>query len=224
MIETMDPSLVTITEPISAAAEQYRVLCAKLNKLFKDAGPRVIAVTSSVKNEGKTLTAINLSVAMAKDFDRSVLLVEADFKSPTLSRLLGREMNGGVIDVLSKQTDLARVGLTYFDGRLMILMSGKSLGDDLRLLSSNRAGDFLREMKTHFDYIFLDLPPVIPLADANVIMEWADGVIMVIRAGHTPRHIVKRAMADLDARKILGVVLNDVKSFPSYYYYHHPTE
>jgi protein-tyrosine kinase len=221
MTHAWDRTLVTITEPISMAAEQYRVLCAKLNKLSKDLGPRIIAVTSSVKNEGKTLTATNLSVAMARDFHRRVLLVELDFKNPTLSRLLGKKMNGGFVNVLSKQTDLASVVLTYFDGRLTVLTSGKSLGDDLRLLGSEQVRDFLRQMKTQYDYIVLDLPPILPLADANVITELADGVIVVIRAGHTPQHIVKRAMADLDPRKVLGVVLNDVSSSMSYYYYYH---
>ena len=224
MIDTLDHTVVTITEPISVAAEQYRVLCAKLNKLSKEFGPRVIAVTSSVKNEGKTLTSVNLSVAMAKDFNRRVLLVEADFKSPSMSRLLGRKMNRGFIDVLSKQTDVAEVALTYFDGHLTILTAGKSLGDDLRLLGSEQARAFLQLMKTRYDYVLLDLPPILPLADANVITELADGLIMVIRAGHTPQHIVKRAMSDLDSQKILGVVLNDVDSSMSYYYYYHQQE
>ncbi len=224
MIDTLDHAVVTVTEPISVAAEQYRVLCAKLNKLSKDAGPRVIALTSSVKGEGKTLTSVNLAVAMAKDFDRRVLLVEADFKSPSMPRLLGQEMSGGFIDVLSKQTDMADVSLTYFNGHLTILMAGKSLGDDLRWMSSDRLSEFLQQMKGRYDYIVLDLPPILPLADAGVITEVADGVIMVIRAGHTPQHIVKRAMTDLDSRKVLGVVLNDVNSSMSYYYYYHHQE
>jgi Mrp family chromosome partitioning ATPase len=76
-------------------------------------------------------------------------------------------------------------------------------------------------MKKQYDYIILDLPPLLPLADANVVTQFADCVIMVIRAGHTPQHIVKRAVAELDARKVLGVVLNDVSSSMSYYYYYH---
>lgn len=226
MTTALDRTLVTVTEPISVAAEQYRVLGAKLDKLSKDLGPRIIAVTSSVKNEGKTLTSINLSIVMAKDFHRRVLLVETDFKSPMLSRLLGRKMNGGFVDILSKQTDLDRVALTYFDGRLAVLTSGKSLGDDLRLLGSEQAREFFRQMKTQYDYIVLDLPPILPLADAHVITQLADGVIMVIRAGHTPQYIVKRAMAELDTRKVLGVILNDVSSTSPYYYYyyHHQTK
>ncbi|MBI3597381.1 MAG: CpsD/CapB family tyrosine-protein kinase [Nitrospirae bacterium] len=221
MTNMLDRTLVTVTEPISIAAEQYRVLGAKLNKLSKDLGPRIIAVTSSIRNEGKTLTSINLSIAMAKDFYRHVLLVETDFKSPMLSRLLGRKMNGGVANILSKRTDLASVAMTYFDGRLTVLPAGKSLGDDLRLLDSDQFRDFLGQMKTQYDYILLDLPPILPLADANVVTQLADGVIMVVRAGHTPQHIVKRAMAELDTRKVLGVVLNDVSSSMSYYYYYH---
>lgn len=221
MMEAIDRTLVTITEPISVAADQYRVLCAKLNKLSRDLGPRVIAITSAVRGEGKTLTSVNLSAAMAKDFDRRVLLIEADFKNPTVGRLLGRKMNGGFINLLSSQTDLAHAGLTYFDGRLTVLLAGKSLGDDLKLLGSEQARAFLQQMKSQYDYIVLDLPPLLPLADAGIISDLADGVIMVIRAGHTPQHIVKRAIADLDTRKVLGVVLNDVRSFMSYYYYYH---
>jgi capsular exopolysaccharide synthesis family protein len=174
-----------------------------------------------VKGEGKTLTSVNLSVAMSKDFDRRVLLVEVDFKNPGMSRLLGRKSGGGFIDVLSKQTDMGEVSLTFFDGRLTVLLAGKSMGDDLKLLGSEQAVAFLKQMRSRYDYIVLDLPPLLPLADAGVVTELADGVIMVIRAGHTPQHIVKRAMADLNSHKILGVVLNDVSSMLSYYYYYH---
>jgi len=219
--EKLDPTLVSITEPISLAAEQYRVLCARLIKLSKDQGPRIVAVMSSVMNEGKTLTSINLCATLAKDFDRRVLLLEADFKSPTLARLLGRTMNGGLINLLSKQTDLTHVGLTYFDGRLTVVPAGKSLGDDLRLLGSEETREFLRQMKGRYDYVVLDIPPILPLADANVITGLADGMIMVIWAGHTQQHIVQRALSDLDTGKILGVVLNDVSSFMSHYYYYH---
>ncbi len=221
---TLDPTVVTITQPVSMAAEQYRVLCAKLNKLSKDSGMRVIAVTSAVKGEGKTLTAVNLAMAMAKDFDRFVLLVEADLKSPTLARLLGRKMNGGLRNLLADQTDLAKSGLIFFDGRLTILPAGKGQGHDLRLLGSKRARDFIQENRTRYDYIIMDLPPILPLADANVLSDLVDGVLMVIRAGHTPQSIVKRAMADLDPKKVIGVVLNDVRSFMSYYYYYHRQE
>lgn len=225
MAEKLDPILVSITEPISVAAEQYRVVGAKLNKLSKDQGPRVIAVMSSIKSEGKTLTSINLSAVLAKDFDRRVLLLEADFKNPTVTRLLGRPMNGGLTDLLSKKTDLEHVSLSYFDGRLTIVPAGKSFGDDLRLLGSDHARAFIQQMKARYDYVLLDVPPVLPLADANVITGLADGIIMVILAGHTPPHVVKRAMADLDSRKIIGVVLNNVSSFMShYYYYHHQTK
>jgi polysaccharide chain length determinant protein (PEP-CTERM system associated) len=219
--EKLDPTVVTITEPVSLAAEQYRVVCAKLNKISKDQGPRVIAVMSSVKNEGKTLTSINLSASLAKDFNRRVLLIEADLKNPSLSRLLGHPMNGGLVNLLSLQTDLDHVGLTYFDDRLTVLPAGKSMGDDLRLLGSDQIREFLDQAKGRYDYVVLDIPPILPLADANVITGMADGLIMVIWAEHTPQHIVQRAIADLDSRKILGVVLNDVKSYMSHYYYYH---
>jgi len=221
LTEKLDPTLVCITEPVSIAAEQYRVVCAKLTKLSKDKGPRIIAVISSIQNEGKTLTSINLSAALAKDFDRRVLLLEVDFKNPTLARLLGRTMNGGLVNLLARQTDLSHVGLTYFDGRLTVVPAGKSLGDDLRLLSSDQAREFLQQMKGRYDYIVLDIPPILPLADASVITELVDGLIMVIWAGHTPQHIVKRAMADLDTDKIVGIVLNNVSAFMSHYYYYH---
>jgi polysaccharide biosynthesis transport protein len=219
--EKLDPTLVTITEPVSIAAEQYRVVCAKLNKLSKDLGPRVIAVMSSIKSEGKTLTSINLSAALAKDFDRRVLLLEADFKNPTLARLLGRTMNGGLTNLLSKKTDLAQVALSYFDGRLTVVPAGKSFGNDLRLLDSDEAREFLRRVKAEYDYVLLDIPPILPMADANVITELADGMIMVILAGHTPQHVVKRAMADVDTGKVLGIVLNNVSAYMSHYYYYH---
>jgi len=130
-------------------------------------------------------------------------------------------MNGGLTSLLSKKTDLAHVAMTYFDGRLTVVPAGKSFGDDLRLLGSDEAREFLRRVKTDYDYVLLDIPPILPMADANVITELADGMIMVIRAGQTPQHVVKRAMADVDTGKVLGIVLNNVSSYMSHYYYYH---
>lgn len=223
MKNNISNTLVAFKNPTSIAAEQFRVLCAKLNRLLKNSGPRVIAVTSSMKGEGKTLTSINLAISMAKDFDRKVLLVEADLKNPSIANLLGKKMNGGFGHILDNKTSLEKAGYSFFSEKLMILPAGSRLSNEMNLLSSERPKKFLDEMRERFDYIFVDLPPLLPLADAGMVTDLVDGVVMVIRAGQTPKNIVKRAMADLDQKKIIGIVLNDVKNSLGYYYYHQPS-
>ena len=146
MKNQISPSLVTVVDPNSVAAEQFRVLCAKLNRLLKDSGPRIVAITSSTKGEGKTLTSINLAISMAKDFDRKVLLVEADMKNPSIAKLLGKRMNGGFGHLLDDKTTLEKAGHSFFDQKLMVLPVGSRLENGLNLLSSDRPKKFFEKM------------------------------------------------------------------------------
>jgi capsular exopolysaccharide synthesis family protein len=218
MISGLDDSIVTISHSGSAVAEQYRILCARIDRLSRERGYKTIALTSSVKGEGKTLTSVNLAFSMAKDLGKHVLLVEADFRNTSLTRLIDKPKSKGFLDVISNGTGIESVKQSYLNDRLGIVTAGKVTPEALKLFASKRTEEIIQGARKDYDYIFFDLPPILATADANIITEWVDGVIMVVRAGETPRDIVKKALAG--STKVIGVVLNDVKVFSSYYYYY----
>lgn len=218
MISGLDDSIVTISHSGSSVAEQYRILCARVDRLSREHGYKTIALTSSVKGEGKTLTSVNLAFSMAKDLGKHVLLVEADFRNTSLTRLINRPKSKGFLDLLSNGTGIESVKQPYLNDRLGIVTAGKITPEALKLVASERTKEIIQEARKDYDYVFFDLPPILATADANIIAEWIDAVILVVRAGETPRDIVKKALAG--STKVIGVVLNDVKSYSSYYYYY----
>jgi capsular exopolysaccharide synthesis family protein len=211
--------IVTANHSNSMPAEQYRVLCARLEKRAREKGYKTIAVTSAVQGEGKTFTILNLAVAMAKDFGYRVLLVEADFKNPGLSRLIRHAHPKGFFDLLTNGAGIEAIQQPYLEGRLNIITAGRTAAQSLKLVISEKMKDLIVKTRDQYDYIFFDLPPVLATADANVLMEWMDGVILVVRAGKTPREAVLKAVSE--SSHLIGVVLNDVKSYFSYSYYYY---
>ena len=214
----LDDHVVTISNSGSAVAEQYRILCSRIDRLSRENGYKTIALTSSVKGEGKTLTSVNLAFSMAKDFGRHVLLMDVDFKHSSLSRLINRPKAKGFLDLLSNGTGIESAKQPYLNGRLDIVTAGKVTPEALKLYVSGRTKEIIQQARKEYDFVFFDLPPVLATADANIITEWIDGIILVVRARETPRDIVRKAVAG--ASKVIGVVLNDDKSYYSYYYYY----
>jgi polysaccharide chain length determinant protein (PEP-CTERM system associated) len=222
-----DGQLVSIEEPDSIATEQYRVLYAKLHDLYKEKGHRVFAISSSMQGEGKTVTALNLAVVMARDFGKKTLLLEGDFKAPAIARYLKAELESGLVDILLSRTDLqstlipfADVLIPFADDNLSVLPAVKSVRNSSGLLSSQRMKDLLGTLKGQYDFILIDAPPVLPLSDMQVFEEVVDSIILLVRAEKTPRDALLKAVHALGTAKLAGVVLNDVQQpLPGTYRY-----
>ena len=215
----VDDRLVTIREPYSIAAEQYRVLCTRISQMRQNKSSYALAITSSLKSEGKSFTSLNLAISMARDFDERVLLIEGDLKNPNLHEYLKRSQVFGLSDVLEGRGDFDASAIQLFDGRLSVLLAGKTIGNPSRLLSSPKMQELLNSVRGYFKYIIIDTPPIIPLADMSIYATLVDGILLVIKAGKTPRSIVKRALGSIPPDKIIGAVLNEVESNYSKYYY-----
>lgn len=215
----IDGRLVTVREPFSIAAEQYRVLCTRISQIVQDKPSYIIAVTSSTKDEGKSFTSLNLAISMAKDFDEKVLLIEGDLKSPTLHEYLKHPPGFGLTDVLEGRVDFSASSIQMFEGHLSVILAGKTAGNPSRLLSSPKMQEILNSARNYFKYIIIDTPPIIPLADVNIYSPIVDGILLIIRAARTPRSVVKKALSTISPEKVIGVVLNDVEYNYSKYYY-----
>jgi protein-tyrosine kinase len=205
----VDPRLVAAHAPQSLAAEQYRSLRTRVNAAENGRVLRTIIITSPNKGDGKSLTAANLALTMAQEFQQRVLLLDADLRRPSIHRLFGISESPGLSDVLMGGAEVEDALVTVPDHRLTILPSGILPMHPAELLGSSMMRRVLDTLRTRFDRILVDMPPVAPLADVAIASAMADGLLMIVRAGVTPKPAIERALSGLDMTKVLGLVLND---------------
>jgi len=197
--------LVALAAPDSPAAEQYRVLYQRILKLAVRRPMRVVAVTSAGRHEGRTTTAANLALTAAQE-GRATVLVDADLRRPSIARLLGLAPRPGVADVLAGRAELAQA-MTRL-GPLAVLGAGEDR-DAVALLRSPAAAALLDQLRATHELVVLDAPPALAFADGDRLSGDADAAILVVRAGATPRQVVRLAIDALGERAA-GIVLNDV--------------
>lgn len=206
---TLDPRLVAALAPQSLAAEQYRSLRTRIKHAEQGRAIRAIVVTSPAKGDGKSLTAANLALTMAQEFQQRVLLIDGDLRRPSVHRLFGLGDGPGLADVLMGASDVNQALLTIADHHLTVLPAGRPPHHPAELLGSASMRRMLDTLRTRFDRILIDMPPVGPLADLQIVEQMADGLLMVVRAGVTPKPAIERALSGLDMSKVLGLVLNE---------------
>jgi polysaccharide biosynthesis transport protein len=208
---TADSTIVTLTDPQSIPAEQYRILAMKLQA--RNGSPsHTIAITSATGGEGKTLTAINLAVALSGLPGRKVLLIDADLRRPRVQARLEQKSvpEKGFADLLSDSGDGDLDHYILKIGELYVIRGSMRCTNPINLLASQRAQDVLQKLRAQFQFIILDAPPVLPIADSIILSSLADEVLLVLRARRTPRELFQHAVVNLDTANIRGVVLNDV--------------
>jgi capsular exopolysaccharide synthesis family protein len=197
-------SLVVLGAPGSAAAEQYRVLHQRVLQLASRRPLRVVAVTSAARGEGRTTTAANLALTAAEE-GRTALLVEADLRRPALAALFGLAPRAGLAEVIEGTAELGQAIVRV--GPLAVLCAGDARGTDLA--RRPRAAAVMEQLRAAYDLIVLDAPPALAFADGDRIAAAADAALLVVRAGSTPRQVVRLALESLGDRAA-GIVLNDV--------------
>jgi len=220
----VDPHVVAYFDPSSPIAEQYRILRTNLQAITdKPAPPKIVAITSAIHGEGKTITSVNLGVTFAHDLSKkSILLVDADLRRGTLSRTLGLEASKGLSDLLMNGITVEET-LLRISGidNLHILPSGTRPQNPAELLGSSRLKDVISDLRKNYDYVIFDAPPVIPVTDAGVLGVQCDGIIMVAQAGRTQRGVIVHAQDRLNTVKarVLGYVLTNIEyHIPEYIY------
>jgi len=210
--EPIDKTLVSLAAPGSFAAEQYRGLRLKIERLQQTRGLRVLAVTSPGVNDGKTVTSINLAGAFAQRAGARVLLIDADLRRPSVEKYLGlHEVAGrGLADVLGdERVELSQVVRRVGPANaLSVMPAGSTPGAVHELLESPRFESLLREARDHYDLVILDTPPLVPVYDASVLSRLVDGLLIVVAAHETPRKQLEDALNLLDETKVLGIVFN----------------
>ena len=214
---SLDHRLVAAFAPQSLAAEQYRSLRTRIKNAEHGRAMRSIIITSPNKGDGKSLTAANLALTMAQEFQQRVLLIDGDLRRPSIHRLFGVGDIPGLSDVLMGTISAEDAVLNIAEHHLSILPAGTIPSHPAELLGSTAMRRALDTLRTRFDRILIDMPPVAPLADVSIALGLADGLLMIVRAGVTPKPAIERAMSGLDAAKVLGLVLNDAGAAGSAY-------
>ncbi len=218
--------LVTMYDNHDAASEEYNKLRSRIITLTQgDEFYNTLMVTSTIGEEGKTLTAINLAIALAKGYDHTVLLVDADLRRPALHKFFNLKPKVGLIQCLTENVPISDALIKTGIGKLVILPAGGSISNPVELLASNQMKELVSELKHRYPerYVIFDTPPILPFADAQVLAPVVDGTIFVVREGKAKLKDVKEAIHSLHDTNIFGLVYNDARIYtkkPNYYYYY----
>jgi capsular exopolysaccharide synthesis family protein len=216
---------IVALEEESSAAEQYKILREQFKRLRTESGIRTIAITSPVKKDGKTTVAVNLAASIALDYEQKVLLIDGDLRAPSVHRFFKVESSPGLTEYLSSNSAVGVKSLirdTHFNG-LQVIPAGKPSRFSAELLAKDRMTLMLDEIhnKLPGHMVIIDSPPVLATSDPMVLSRYVDGVMMVIRAGKTPKEYLSKALGAFNSGKVLGIVLNgaDYGLDSKYYYY-----
>jgi non-specific protein-tyrosine kinase len=203
---------VAIASPVSAQTKEFRGLRHSIERLHRNAGTKVIVVSSAASGDGKSVTTLNLAASLAESSGTRVLIVDADLHKASISGYLGlaRDSGPGLSNLLDQSGPALADAVRRVHGiDLSIVFAGARHPRPFELLSSSpRLDPLLAEMRERYDYVLVDTPPIVPVADGRILSRSADGVLMVVRAHQTPRKKVIEALGLLDRSAVLGLVLN----------------
>ncbi|WP_243293030.1 CpsD/CapB family tyrosine-protein kinase [Bacillus sp. FJAT-47783] len=215
-------SIITAHQPKSPVSEQYRTIRTNIQFSSVDQDIRSILVTSAGPGEGKSTTTANLAVVFAQQGKR-VLLIDADLRKPTVHYTFRVENIYGLTNVLTKQASLQEAIQRCEVDNLDILTSGPIPPNPAELLSSKQMHELLEELYAIYDLVIFDTPPILAVADAQILTNHVDGSILVAWSGKTEQEPAQKAKEALSAGKgkLLGVVLNGKKHKDTQYYYYY---
>jgi protein-tyrosine kinase len=195
--------------------ESYRVLRTQiLQQIREKKGGNTIMVTSALPGEGKTLTAINLSMTFAKEYNQTVLLVDCDLRKQNIQKYLGFKSDKGLVDYLTYSTPLSDIILWPGIEKFTVISGKRTDRESTEILGSVQMRELVTQMKNRYDnrYIIFDVPPLLGGADAMAFIPSVDWVLLVVQAGTTSLHNIKRAIDLVPREKLLGIVLNRQRS------------
>ena len=216
---------VLLVPPHSFAAEEFRKLKTQIFHRLPDP-PHTVLITSALPQEGKTIVAVNLAMAISQEIQKKAILIDGDIRKPGI--YLERSYSSkGLSHYLSDGVALSEILIDTEMENLHLIQAGTPSRKSSELIGSRRMGELLKSLKESGDptYIIIDSPPIISTADPTLLSKMVDGIILVVMADRAPKESIQRAIKSIDRHKIIGVVFNqiDLKSSTYYskYYYHY---
>ena len=204
---------------LQAAVEAYRTLRTRLLRVQSKTGMRSVAITSTAQGEGKTLTALNLSICFSHLQDRSILLLDCDLRTKCLSRMLGLQNHPGIGEILetrgSFESTIVRTDLP----NLYIAPAGTSSAPSAELFSRSLWKEFVAWCGETFQMTIADSPPILDLADTELIAGACERVLLITRSGKTRRQVLAKVVEQVGTAKLAGVVFNGCEEAAARNYY-----
>lgn len=213
--------LVVLADKNNPASEAFRLLGVRLRHMRRERCLKRLLVCSTVTQEGKSIVSANLGCTIASDSQQNVLLIEGDIRRPSLSQLFGIEDNPGLCEYLAGKRKLTESIYRLHEAHLWLMPAGNSSDSQNDLVQSDSVLNMLQQLGNTFQWIIIDSPPVLPLADTSVWQRAVDGILLVARNGTTQKRKLIRGLEALDHEKLVGAVLNSAttSSEHDYYYY-----
>jgi protein-tyrosine kinase len=229
---SVDSHLINAAKPHEAPAEEFRTLRTRLNHLQSLQPIHTLVVTSPSPAEGKSFAAMNLALTESQLEGNNTLLIDCDFRRPIVHSVLQTERSPGMTEFLLGKAKLEDIVRKVEGSNLYIITAGESVINPLELLNLRDMRSCLEQLKTFFNWVVLDSPPLLFAADANLLSTFCDGTILVVRIGTTTIDSVTRAMQSMSENNVLGIVVNGARRGELYskytyyhsYYYARPTE
>lgn len=208
----LNDQLVCYFQSNSIVSEQFRKLRTYLLMPNLGTKPKTILITSAFSGEGKSLIAINLAITIAMELQSHALLMDCDLRNPSLSRWFGVDKAKGLSDYLLGNADLPDLIIKTGIEKLSLLTGGSSQENPVELIGSKKMESLVDELKSRYSdrHIILDSSPVLATTEPHVLYKMVDCILLVVRAGATPRGSVQQAIKFLGKEKIIGVILNDM--------------
>jgi len=215
-----DNKLVSLTQKDSLAAEKFRFLAVRLRQLQQARTLKKVLITSSIPEEGKTMISANLACTLARRKQQRTLLIEGDLRRPTLTRQFGLGRIPGMCECLQGSADLMMSVYRLDALGLWFLPAGSTPQNPLEVMQTGKLSPVMQQLSSWFDWIVIDSPPILPLADTSVWARLADGILLVTRQGTTQKPQLERGLEALEPTKLLGAIVNGSMSVAhSDYYY-----
>jgi capsular exopolysaccharide synthesis family protein len=211
--------LVSLTAKESLGAEKFRFLGVRLRQLQQARMLKKVLITSTITEEGKTLVSANLAITLARKRQQKVLLLEGDLRRPTLAQQFGLGKLLGLSEWLQGDSGPTANIYHLVEPGFWFLPAGSPPENPLELMQSGRLSELLDQLTVSFDWIVIDSPPVLPLADTSVWTRFVDGVLLVAREGKTEKRQLTRGLEALGQSNLLGVVLNSCTDADHSHYY-----
>jgi capsular exopolysaccharide synthesis family protein len=216
--------LVSLPDCESPANEAFHLLGVRLRHLRRQRPLKKVLVTSTIPQEGKSVVAANLACTLALRTQQKVLLLEGDVRRPTQSKIFGIANRPGICEWLSGERSLIKSLYRLEGPGIWIFPAGSGAGNSsLELLQSGGATPKMEQLMNWFDWVVIDSPPILPLADTSVWTNMADGILLVTRQGTTHKRQLKRGLEALGTQKLIGAILNSAKGAAHSDYYYRPT-
>jgi receptor protein-tyrosine kinase len=218
-----DALLVNPNKPREAPAEEFRTLRTRLNHLQTTQPLHTLVITSPSPAEGKSFTAANLALTQSQLKGKRILLVDFDFRRPTVDKTFQVPISPGMTNYLQGTASLSDILMRIGDSNLYVVAAGDPVPNPLELLNLPECAAVIAGLRNHFDWVILDSPPLLFAADGNLLATMADGTVLVVRMGTTTYDSVSRAVQSLCENNVLGIVVNGARRgelYSKYTYYH----